>query len=998
MRNCFLLFVFLFCVYTTDAQEHQPGIVKTIGRPGQAGEPLGEVMIRAQGTSNATLSDSEGNFNLVLASHDIGQAYSLSRVFKMGYQLVDEGVIGRQYPYSNRIPLEIAMVSNEVYNRTKSNIESEVRARIEKEYQMQVDLLGRQLADKTISEERHIQKLCELNDYYDKTENLISKLADKYAKIDYDRLDSLDMQISFCIEQGKLEEAEALIQSKGTRQALEQLKKDNLMLEQSLEEGRKAEARMEEDYAAELMARADIASMRFDNAKAAACLKERMDLDTTRVEWGIDYAIFIQEYLGNYDEALAIFNNALLIVDSPSVRDDIYGTIGNLYHAKGDSEKALEYYLISAELRKEHDLSVQELAKSYYNIASIRLKRNEYAPALDYLEKAHVIYNELADSLGIASVYVTMADNSADHGRFEEAVSYLKKALRIRVNEYGESHQLVASVYKSLAEVLKAFGKFEEATECVLKAHDIFVKIFGERHPNVASAYYTMGALSMEVEDFDNALLYYEKALDIYEEFYSGVHPDIAALYSKISQYYGRAKTDYNKAISYGLQFKDQVMKLYGRTHSAVAVSLNSLSTYYSRMEQYDKAVECSEEAAVIVKELYGQEHIALANVYHNISTLQYKMGRCEEAIDLMEEVLRMFIAHYGENHPNVATVYNNLGQFEAGMKNYSKALEYMILSKSLYERIYGNDNSHIATACDNIAVIYKELSQYDKAEELALQALEIRRRKLGEEHQDTALSYNNLAMLYQSLARWDEAEEFYRRSLEVERRIYGENSVGVVKTYSNMASLYSEMCKYDLSLEYAHKALNISKDLFGWGHSRTILCRFGVAECYSQMKNHDEAINYFHSLYYDFLESEGPDHDYTKRFFRELHGSYANVMSMEDYDGRYDEAYSTLNATSTVVARVVEDSQASQMGLCGVYHVVSNEEWDITRNDVNYFVYNLSLASRQKRIYVLYRDDEFYVIPFEGVLGIKTSPEWISQEDKLDLIRKYKKWARKNK
>ena len=112
MRNYFLLFVFLFCVYTAEAQEQQPGIVKTIGRRGQAGEPLGEVMIRAQGTSNATLSDNAGNFNLVLANHDIGQAYSLSRVFKMGYKLVDEGIIGRQYPYSNQIPLEIAMVSN----------------------------------------------------------------------------------------------------------------------------------------------------------------------------------------------------------------------------------------------------------------------------------------------------------------------------------------------------------------------------------------------------------------------------------------------------------------------------------------------------------------------------------------------------------------------------------------------------------------------------------------------------------------------------------------------------------------------------------------------------------------------------------------------------------------------------------------------------------------------------------------------------------------------
>lgn len=59
-----------------------------------------------------------------------------------------------------------------------------------------------------------------------------------------------------------------------------------------------------------------------------------MELDTARLEWSIDYALFIEEYLGRYNEAMDIYYEVLQKVDDPSLKDDIYGCIGNLYHRK----------------------------------------------------------------------------------------------------------------------------------------------------------------------------------------------------------------------------------------------------------------------------------------------------------------------------------------------------------------------------------------------------------------------------------------------------------------------------------------------------------------------------------------------------------------------------------------------------------------------------------------------------------------------------------------
>lgn len=995
MKKILISALLLFYIIVANAQE-QIGIVKAIGRPGQPGKPIENVMVRAQGSVNASLSDSSGYFSLALNHYELGQAYTLSRVSRMGYRLVDEDVIGRKYPYSDEVPLEISMVSNDVYNKTKSEIENKVRARIEEEYQRKYDELQQQLEARTISEEKHIKELCALNDYYDKSENLISKLADRYAKIDYDHLDSLDMLINSYIEQGELEEAEALIESKGTRRALEQLEKENLMLEQSLAEGKKAEAKMREDYAAELMTRYEIASLRFDNLAASAYLKERMELDTARVQWRMDYALFIEEYLGQYDEALAIFEDVLKTEGDLSVIDDVYGSIGNLYQRLGEYDRALDAYRTSMQIRTNNDLPRKEIAKSCYNIAGIHLLKDEYDSALEYLEKSRIIYDELADSLGMSGVYVSMADNEVSKGNLKQAVNYLKKALEIRTGEYGQTNQKVALVYRSLSEVSRAGGNYEEAAEYIDKAFEIFVKIFGDRHPNVASAYLTKGALAMETDEFDKALMYYQNAVSIFEEFYKGVHPDIAASYNKLANYYAEAESDFEKAVFYCQKSKELGEKIYGINHSYVAVALNNLAVYYSTLNKYEDALTCYEQAMNIRMQLFGETHYSIGEIYHNMATISYKLDRYDEAIELQENALRLFISNYGETHPKVGRAYNNLGQMHSVSSNYSQALDCFDKAKFIYKESYGGDNVHIATVCNNMASIYAKLKQYEKAEELSFEALEIRLRKFGENHLETGLSYNNIGSLYQNMGNWGKAEEYMKLSLSVMQRIFANGSLDVVVAYSNLSTLYRDTQQYELALEYALKAMNMSEDLFGWNHMNTIVYRFGVSECLSKLQQYDEAISYLSSLFDYTLAEKGPTHNYTKRFFTELHKSYNAVMSMEDYDGSHNKTYAELVRNSIVIAQVEDNSLASNMGLNGEYYVMEFEEWSLEQGETNFFVFNATAQSRKQKTYVLYRDGEFVIVPYEGVLGVRVGCRWIPAEEKRELIKKYHKWNRR--
>ena len=180
MKTRLLVALGLLVMSVLNAQE-QPGVVKTIGRPGQPGNPLDSVLVRAKGAVNASVSDNEGSFTIVLDRYQTGQAYSLSRVSRNGYQLADGNVIGRAYPFSSEIPLEIAMVSTDDYNRVKIEIETRVRNAVEQEYQAQISDIRKRLEEKTISEEAYQQKMVEILDYYDNSSNLIKKqYSNKY--------------------------------------------------------------------------------------------------------------------------------------------------------------------------------------------------------------------------------------------------------------------------------------------------------------------------------------------------------------------------------------------------------------------------------------------------------------------------------------------------------------------------------------------------------------------------------------------------------------------------------------------------------------------------------------------------------------------------------------------------------------------------------------------------------------------------------------------------
>lgn len=210
MKKLPALFFFLLIATTAFAQTQQ-GYVKTIGRPDQPGVMLEKVLVQAKGMFNATTSNEKGEFNITVPGKKDGDPIVFLRVIKKGYVLKDKNLIGRSNVCSSKVPIIIQMVDSAQLQADIRRIEKNAQRVAEENYQKKLSVLQQQKESSELTAEQFHQELLRLEDQYEKYLSLIGDMADRYARTDYDNLDSIDREINICIENGDLDRADSLI-------------------------------------------------------------------------------------------------------------------------------------------------------------------------------------------------------------------------------------------------------------------------------------------------------------------------------------------------------------------------------------------------------------------------------------------------------------------------------------------------------------------------------------------------------------------------------------------------------------------------------------------------------------------------------------------------------------------------------------------------------------------------------------------------------------------
>ena len=525
----------------------QKGYVKSLGRPNKKGEALNGVSVRVKGEHNPVLSQEDGTFSMLMAGKRNGDAYSLQEVQKKGYELNENGVIGRQYAYSDKVPLTIVMVSSAQLQADKQRIENNAFKVAEKNYKAKLEQLEKQKAESAITEEQYRKELLDLQDKFEKYQLLIDGLAEHYAHVDYDELNGKEREINISIENGELERADSLINTlfdpidelKRNKEALAHL---NLQITEAntiIDNANKdmaAVLKQQEKDANYLYQLYTIALSRFDNDKAGQYIEIRAELDTTNIRWQVDAASFHRMYSANYQKAERFLQRGL----SESYRQYqgwnfisayILNDHARNYESMGEMEKADECYRDAFTIYSHYkDTISNEIAMLYNNHGLLLMKNGLYDVALQSLEKAKeikvVLYGE--NHVQLANVFNNLGMVNYYLQRNTEAIDYYQKALPLYLKEYGEKNANVANCYNNMGMSYFAMNDTANAKLYISKAFELRLSLYGESSLPVAESFNNLGSLYHKRGELTIALGYHKQALAIREMMLGSWHTDVA--------------------------------------------------------------------------------------------------------------------------------------------------------------------------------------------------------------------------------------------------------------------------------------------------------------------------------------------------------------------------------------------------------------------------------------------------------------------------------------
>ena len=849
MKRLILLSAILVANLFLSAQTQQ-GYVRTLGRPEKAGVPLGEVNIKVKGQHNAVNSNGDGTFEMVLEGLRNGDAYSLSQVRKNGYELNESDFIGRPLAFSDKVRLEIVMVSSAQLQADKRRIENNAYKTAEKNYQAQYDLLEKQLNDNDISAEQYRERILELQDKFERYQSLIDGLAEHYAHTDYDLLDEKDREINLCIENGELERADSLIRLlfdpigvlERNVEALERLDRQ---ISQAGEDLAQANADMaavlkqQEKDAEYLYQLYTIALARYDNEKAQFYIETRAELDTTNPRWQTDAAYYLVTH-NLYEQAEPLYLRALNLYRNMNEDDlggygvDLAFTLSNLSQLFFNTERKVKG---------------EEMLGEALNVCNRMLEKD---PSLDVGPKVFILSNLIKhyaniDSNNTIDYYYEMQDliqqnlTSINTELASKAVASTFEAIISMITRANYMNQKTAKEFLATLD--------EELWEDLIISAEDDVLTFGPTVLQFMGAFSSLYSWAKEPEKCESLLV---KALELSRQMYNldpQAHSttliysllDLASYYS-MTQRLSESESLYLEALALGRKLANENHAVFD---SVLMDVLNSISTYHgilanlnNDMENLYKSEEFLNESMEILRRLHQNEpQTYRRTLFDNLLT-------------------------QGDLHVYLGELTNDNLQFQTAENSYKEAIEVGHYLAENNPQFYEQD---LVDALNSLAILYSTManleqdsSYYPKSEELFIEAIGIG-QQLGDDKQreyrpGLASSLVNYGFMLYNWGHFSQCGTVFEEGIQLWRSIISEGHDEYETSLAEALAYYAQseqMCgKYQNGIKMAEEAKEICMRHWDVAQDLYITTMTSLGNLYVSAEIYNKAYETFEKLH----------------------------------------------------------------------------------------------------------------------------------------------------
>lgn len=407
------------------------------------------------------------------------------------------------------------------------------------------------------------------------------------------------------------------------------------------------------------------------------------------------------------------------------------------------------------------------------------LKHN-FESAISFYEKALSSINSFLDSESFSQEKILLLQDIGDAyiqmGHYQEAISFLKKSLAIKIKTNPSNNSAIAKSYYFIGTAYENYGSHDSALEYGLKSLELWrndptsKKDVVKAYNNIAVTNGSLGYYKLQVQYMDSAILLYQEKADTLDSDYATYIANTGAAYGYFGEYIQRLKGSdsafkfFEKANYYNLRGLNLRKKILADSlHPLIAFSYSNLGVSYFRLKDYQKATECIEKSIEIRKQ-------TLDNL-----------------------------------HPDIAVSYINLGFMYHEANEHKKELEYMLLALSIFMNALDSGASYVATAYGNVGWAYRDLKNYDSALVYFKKIPQI--HKMRGDSIVLITSYVDLADSYSLLGDNKNSGHYYSIALAITQKLHeSNNTFHDVSTLDYQGRSESYFCNglYDSSIFYS--------------------------------------------------------------------------------------------------------------------------------------------------------------------------------------------------
>ena len=654
------------------AQVTQIGIVRELNSNGKTMSGVGITIPTASDVQPA-YSDNNGVFLLIFSEKKVGDILHNIRISKPNYEVVNHQLLKDGWTLTEKDTLEIILAKSQLIAESRAKYYNIIDQYQIQQYNATISKLKKELEAEKITatefSERADAAEIALQDAYDQ----IDFYADKLARINRDKMDSISRTAFQFLEKG---DVEAAIEVYASQNLLEQLEKKVALRDESIESIRYIIPKLQEEAQYRQMAAGKENIDKVDSILAHIAVSDTNDFKNTS-----DYVEFLiqQEEL---DRALE-WNQ--LIINRKAPYDHFSTALqrkGHVMYRKNNFDEAEKYLLECLDMDKNNNLD----------------------DSIKHLDNISYTMNTLGN------LYL-------DSENFEKSEYYLTEALNNRkilfqkdstyIDNYATSLNNIGELYRTIGEPEKAIPYYQESIILRQKLAD---KKPSEFSYPLANSYNNLGQTYIDLNDYENAQKYYFLSEEVLKKLY-GTNPEyyskiyiillnnIGHLYQKTDNN-EKADEYYNKAISLCRERSQNNPETYQYLAGAI---LNNLGSFSFKTKNYEKALTYHDEALQIRKGLiqYSKSYeTEVAQSLHNIARVYDALDREEDAKQSFLESNRIYkeAAKIKASYQNVYIISCNaiayLYEKEKDNKNAKKYLKEALKTYKLIAKRNTTDYS----------------------------------------------------------------------------------------------------------------------------------------------------------------------------------------------------------------------------------------------------------------------------------------------------------------